>query len=41
VRPSAFDVFHHVITLTSPPGVWVPAAVTAIPAGHPTVDGDS
>ena len=40
VRPSAFDVFHHVVTLTSPPGVWIPAAVTSIPAGHPAGDGD-
>ena len=40
VRPSAFDVFHQVVTLTSPPGVWLPASVTSIAARHPAVDGD-
>jgi serine/threonine protein kinase len=37
VRPSAFDVFHHVVTLMSPPGVWLPGAVTSVGAGHATV----
>jgi len=41
VRPSAFDVFHQVVTLTSPPGVWLAGAVTSIGAGHPAIDGDS
>jgi serine/threonine protein kinase len=29
VRPSAFDVFHQVLTVTSPPGVWLPGALTS------------
>jgi hypothetical protein len=26
VRPSIFDVFHQLHTMTSPPGVWLPPA---------------
>jgi serine/threonine protein kinase len=40
VRPSAFDVFHQTVTLTSPPGVWLAGSVSSIAAGHPPVDGD-
>ena len=28
VRPSIFDLFHQIVAMTGPPGVWLPAATT-------------
>jgi serine/threonine-protein kinase len=38
VRPSAFDVFHRVLTVTSPAGAWLASAVTTPDAAAPAAD---